>query len=139
MSSFYNAGERKTRPGVYKRYENVGSSELPGAVVGVFAIAITAKYGPLDTVTAITREDLTKFKAMYGTGGTADAVNALFAGGATKVFVYRLGSGGGKATVDLNGSSNGACVTLTTKYETDMALNVTVKEKLVKSDKKDYD
>ena len=130
MSSFYNAGERKIRPGVYKRYENVGASELPGAVIGVFAIAITANYGPLDTVTAITREDLAKFKAMYGTGGTTDAVNALFAGGATKVFVYRLGTGGGKSTVELKDSSSTSGVTLTTKYETSMALNVTVKEKL---------
>ena len=130
MSSFYNVGERKIRAGVYKRYENVGSSELPGAVVGVFAIAITSKYGPLDTVTAITREDLAKFKAMYGTGGTADAVNALFAGGATKVFVHRLGTGGEKATVTLKDGSDSDGVTLTTKYETDMALNVTVKEKL---------
>lgn len=129
-SPFYNVGEKKIRPAVYKRYENVGTSETPGAIYGVFAIPIHASNGPLATVTSFVRDALDEFKAMYGTGGTTDAVNALFAGGATKVYVYRLGTGGAKASADLSGSDDTALVTLTTKYETDMSFNVSVKDKL---------
>ena len=40
MGSFYNVGEQKIRPGVYRRYENVGESSTPSAIYGVFAMAI---------------------------------------------------------------------------------------------------
>lgn len=129
-SPFYNVGEKKIRPGVYKRYENVGQSPTPGAVYGIFAIPIHASNGPLATVTSFTPDRLDEFKAMYGSAGTTDAVLALFNGGATKVFVYRLGTGGSKASVTLTGGESAELVKVTSKYETDLALNVTIKEKL---------
>lgn len=101
MGSFYNVGEQKIRPGVYRRYENVGESSTPGAIYGVFAMAIHSDIGPLATVSTYGRDDIDEFKKTYGTSGTADAVLKLFEGGATKVFVYRLGTGGAKATVTL--------------------------------------
>lgn len=130
MGTFYNVGEQKVRPGVYRRYENVGVSGIPSAIYGIFAMAIHADIGPLATVSAYGKEDIDEFKKTYGTGGTADAVLKLFEGGATKVFVYRLGSGGTKASVSLKSSSDTDLVTLSTKTETDSEFSVTVKAKL---------
>jgi hypothetical protein len=129
MGSFYNLGEKKIRPGVYRRYENVGSSDTPGAVYGVFAIAIHAMNGPLATVSSYSRDDIEDFKNTYGTEGTADAVLALFDGGATKVHVYRLGSGGTNGEVAISESET-TLVNIKTKYPTSIPFSITVKEKL---------
>lgn len=125
-SPFYNVGERKVRPGVYKRYENVGAAETPGAVSGIVAIPIQAESGPLAKVNVFGSDELAAFYALYGTGGTADAVQALFEGGASKVYVYRLGTGGTAPSLTLQ---EGALV-LTSKYVTTQSLNVTIKEAL---------
>lgn len=130
MGAFYNIGEKKVRPGVYRRYENVGSSSTPGAIYGVFAMAIHSDIGPLATVSTYGPEDIEDFKKTYGTGGTTDAVLKLFEGGATKVFVYRLGTGGAKASATLKASGDTELVTLTTKTETEKEFSVTVKSKL---------
>lgn len=124
-SPLYNLGEKKIRPGVYKRYENVGAAELPEAVYGVFAIPIHAVNGPLATVIKVTQDTLADFLAMVGAGGTEDAISAIFAGGATTVYAYRLGTGGTQASITL---SEG--LTLTTKYPTTQNFNVTVRAKL---------
>lgn len=130
MGSFYNLGEQKVRPGVYRRYENVGASDTPAAIYGVFAIAIHSDIGPLSTVSSFAKDSIDDFTKMYGKGGTTDAVQALFDGGATKVFVYRLGTGGTKATVTLNDATTTQLVTLTTKTETSQEFAVTIKDKL---------
>ena len=64
MSSFYNIGEKKDRPGVYKQYDKAGESEIPGAVYGVFAYPVHADNGPVNTVTTFTKDDIEDFKAM---------------------------------------------------------------------------
>ena len=101
MGALFRAGEQKVRPGVYRRKEKKGSAVVPGAVYGVFAIPVHAKFGPLKTVTTFSQDQLSDLKAMYGTGGTVDAAITLFEGGATKLFVYRLGAGGTAASVSL--------------------------------------
>ena len=130
MGALYNVGEQKIRPGVYRRYENVGGGETPGAVYGVFAIAVHADIGPLGKVLSFGTEDVEDVKKTYGTGGTVDAIQALFDGGATKVFVYRLGTGGTKASITLNDADTTGLVTLTTKTETATEFSVTIKSKL---------
>lgn len=125
-SPFYSVGEKKVRPGVYKRYENVGAGETPGAVFGVVAIPIHADSGPLGTVNLFGSADIAAFLALYGSGGTADAVQALFDGGASQVYVYRLGTGGTAPSLELQ---DGA-LTLTSKYVTTQSLNVTIKAAL---------
>lgn len=129
MGSFYNVGELKNRPGVYRRYENVGNGEIPTAIKGVFAIAIHANNGPLDTVSVFTKEDIDEFKQIYGTGETADAVLALFDGGATKVYVYRLGTGGTNGAAAISASET-TLLTISTKYPTSIPFKVTIKTKL---------
>lgn len=130
MGSIYNIGDQKIRPGVYRRYENVGLNSVPGAVYGVFAIPIHASFGPLATVSTFERDEVDELTKMYGTEGTVDAALALFDGGATKVHVYRLGTGGTKATASLKSSSDTSLVTLSTKYETSKPFSVTIKAKL---------
>lgn len=137
MSSFYNVGEKKVRPGVYKRYENVGKSEVPAAIKGVFAITIHADNGPLDTVSVFTKDTIDEFKKLYGTGGTADAVLALFDGGATKVYVYRLGTGGSNGEAAISASET-TLLTISTKYPTSLPFKVVIKEKLGTTETKQF-
>lgn len=125
MGALYRAGENKIRPGVYRRFEKSGIGEANGAIYGVFAIPVHAEFGPLDKVTTFDSDQVGEFKQMYGTGGTADAVLALFDGGATKVHVFRLGTGGTVASVKV-----GEIATLSTKYPTDANYNITIKEVL---------
>ena len=138
MGALFRAGEQKIRPGVYRRYENTGSAAVPGAVYGVFAIPVHANFGPLATVSTFSNDQLSDLKAMYGTGGTVDAALTLFEGGATKVFVYRLGTGGTAASVSLQaeGETGGVVATLTTKYPTSDEYNITIKPVLGDSMKK---
>ena len=138
MAATYNIGETKIRPGVYRRYEKSGASSIVSAIYGVFAIAVQADFGPLAAVT--THSDVDSLKKMYGTGGTVDAALSLFDGGATKVFVYRLGTGGSKGALALKDTADGAAdvVTLTTRYETDKALSVTIREKLSDDARKEF-
>lgn len=135
MGAIYNAGENKTRPGVYRRYEKTGANETPGAIYGVFIIPVHANFGPLGKVTTFEPDQINELKALYGTTGTVDAALALFAGGATKVNLYRLGSGGKTASVEVAGA-NGTVATLTTKYPTDSNYNITIKPKLDDATKK---
>lgn len=138
MAATYNLGETKIRPGVYRRYEKAGSAIVASAIYGVFAIPVQASFGPLGAVTAHTEADT--LKKMYGLDGTVDAALALFNGGATKVLVYRLGTGGTKGTLTLKDTTDGGAdaVTLTTRYETSKAYTVTIREKLSDDARKEF-
>lgn len=129
MGAIYRAGETKIRPGVYRRYEKTGAQETPGAIYGVFAIMVHADFGPLAEVKTFETDQILELKTLYGTGGTVDAALALFAGGATKVHVYRLGTGGTEASVAV-ASDSGTIATLKTKYPTGTTYNITIKPKL---------
>ena len=126
MGAIFRAGEQKIRPGVYRRYENAGGSSVPGAIYGVFAITVHADFGPLNTVSTFEKDQVNELKEMYGTGGTVDAALALFEGGATKVNIYRLGSGGKVASAEIAGDS-GTLATLETKYPTANKFNYSLK------------
>ena len=131
MSGLYRQGEHKIRPGVYRRYENAGSNDIPGAILGVFAVTVQANFGPLNTVSVFEKDQLEELKAMYGTGGTVNAALALFEGGANKVFVYRLGTGGTQASLEINAATGSTKVaTLKTKYPTADNFNITIKDRL---------
>lgn len=125
MGALYRAGEQKIRPGAYRRFEESGISNMIGAIYGVFAIPVHAEFGPLATVTAFESDQVGELKQMYGDGGTVDAALALFDGGATKVHVYRLGTGGKTGSVKV-----GDIATLSTKYPTAENYNITIKETL---------
>lgn len=130
MGALYRAGETKIRPGVYRRYENVGKNDTLGARYGMFAIPVHADFGPLETVSVFEPDQINELKQMYGTGGTVDAALALFDGGATKVYIYRLGTGGTVSSVDIANADGTAIATVSTKYPTSQNYNITVKAKL---------
>ena len=99
MAGTFTVGERKTRPGVYHRYENAGGIRLAGAINGIGAGVIRANWGPLNKV--IEFEPSTKVSTIYGSGNTEDLITEMFTGGLTSGFFVRVGSGGTAPTLVL--------------------------------------
>lgn len=127
-SIFYNEGEVKTRPGVYQRHTNSGFNAPVSSQDGYCAIPVQAAWGPLGKVVRnIVASDLTKNygSGTYGAGYTVPAAAALFEGGASVVYTYRMGSGGDKASKEITGG-----LTATAKYPGTMPVSVAVQEKL---------
>ena len=134
MPVFYNEGEIKKRPGVYQRHTNIGGGAEVSVRDGICAIPVQAAWGPLGKVIVNnTIADLTKNygTGTYGTGYTVPAAAAMFNGGASTVYTYRLGTGGKKATKEL---AEG--LTATAKHPGTMPISVAVQEKIGDSTKK---
>lgn len=135
MAIFYNEGEKKVRPGVFQRYSDTGHNTLVGASDGICAIPVQANWGPLGKVVVQNqRSALTKNygTGTYGTGYTIPAAEAMFDGGATTVYTYRLGTGGKQATLSMDG------LTVTAKYPGTMPISVAVQAKLGDATKKQF-
>lgn len=136
MAIFYNEGEVKTRPGVYQRHTNSGFNAPVSSQDGYCAIPVQAAWGPLGKVVRnIVASDLTKNygSGTYGTGYTVPAAAAMFDGGASIVYTYRMGSGGEKASKEITTG-----LTATAKYPGTMAVSVAVQEKLGDSTTKKF-
>lgn len=138
MAIFYNEGEVKIRPGVYQRYSNIGLSATPGAQDGICAIPIQASWGPLGVVVRNAYGELTNNygSGEYGAGYTVPAAQAMFDGGATTVYTYRMGSGGKKASLALQ-KADGDAVTARAKYEGTQAIGLSLLPKIGDSSKKE--
>lgn len=118
MGIFFTSGEKKTRAGVYQRYENAGTPQIAGATNGIAACVVKSDWGPLGAVQ--TFESAEAAKKLYGTGGTVHVIEELFNGGAVRVHAVRMGSGGTKGTFTLKDSTPGTgvdAVSVTAKYE----------------------
>ena len=128
-SVFYNNElEAKKRPGVYQRHANVGFETPTGAQDGYCAIPIKASWGPLGKVLKnVTASDLEKNygPGSYGTAHTVQAATAMFKGGASVVYTYRMGTGGKTATKEITTG-----LTATAKYPGTLAISIAVQEKL---------
>lgn len=136
MAVFYNEGETKKRPGVYQRHTNVGFDNLSGVQDGICAIPIKASWGPLGKVVRNTlASDLTNTygKGEYGAGYTVPAAEAMFKGGATTVYTYRMGTGGTAASKEL---ADG--LTVTAKHVGKMPISVAVQTKLGDTSRKQF-
>lgn len=134
MAVFYNIGENKSRPGVYQRHVNSGASAPVGSQDGICAIPIQASWGPLGKVlTNSNAGDLTRNYGIgtYGAGYTVPAAAAMFDGGASVVYTYRLGTGGKQATLSL---AEG--LTATAKYPGTLKISLSVQSKIGDSTKK---
>ena len=135
MAVFYNAGETKKRPGVYQRHSNVGFDSLSAAQDGICAIPVKANWGPVGKVLKnALASDLEK---NYGSGEysanyTVPAASAMFEGGASVVYTYRLGTGGTAASITLRDTADGAqdAVVITAKYPGSRAFTCSVRAKL---------
>lgn len=132
MGIFFSAGETKTRPNVYQRYEKTGDNASSSAIVGVLAVPVQAEWGPLGKVTV--HESSNSIRNTYGESLTVDAALETFKGGAIKVYCYRLGTGGKKASVDLKSDSGTASATVTALYEGTKDIRVSVRAKSVTGD-----
>ena len=95
MGIFFTVGEKKKRPGVYQRYENVGGVSIAGATDGIVACCIRSNWGECNKVH--TFESIEQAKLVLGNGGengTVSLLTEIFTGGAKKVYCVRLGSDG---------------------------------------------
>lgn len=133
MAIFFNDGEKKVRPGVYQRYTNVGFDTLASARDGICAIPVRASWGPVGKViknTVQSQLDKNYGSGAYSANYTVPAAKAMFDGGASTVYTYRLGTGGEKASLTVDE------LTVTAKYPGAMALSVAVQTKLGEANNK---
>ena len=139
MSIYYKEGEEKIRAGVFQRYSNITSPSAPAAQDGICAIPIRASWGPLGEVVKNVNGDLKKNYGAgeYSNGFTAPAAQAMFDGGATTVYTYRLGAGGKKAGLNVQNSENQDAVTATAKYEGAFPIVLSILPKLGDASKKE--
>lgn len=136
MSVIYKVGETKKRPGIYRRHSNIGLTTLASGQDGICAIPVKAEWGPLGVVVRNTRpSDLTDTygTGTYGTAYTVPAAEAMFKGGASTVYTYRLGTGGKEAQYQVEGEFS-----VDAKYVGTMEIAVEVKAKLGDATKKQF-
>lgn len=136
MSVLYNLGEAKKRPGVYRRHSNIGQGSIPGGQDGICAIPVQATWGPLGKV--LRNSSASNLTENYGTGTygttyTVPAAEAMFKGGASVVYTYRMGTGGKKASLEV---ADG--LTVTAKYPGTLAISIEIKAKLGDDTKKQF-
>lgn len=141
MGVFFTVGEKKKRPGVYQRYENIGGTSVAGAINGVVACCVRSNWGELGKV--LTFESVEAAKAAFGDGGstgTVDLLTEVFIGGATKVYCIRLGNGGAKGTVKLKDTTEEPldAVVMTAKSEGDREFQYTIRSVLGDSASKEF-
>ena len=134
MAVFYNVGENKRRPGLYQQHVNSGASAPIGSQDGICAIPVQASWGPLGKVLVNSNaSDLTRSygHGTYGAGYTVPAAAAMFDGGASVVYTYRLGTGGKQASLELASG-----LTATAKYPGTMKISLSVQAKIGDTNKK---
>lgn len=116
MGIFFTAGETKKRPGIYQRYENIGSTPAAGALNGVAAALFQSDWGKLNEVVNMT--DPTQISSNFGSAGTTSVLQEIFNGGASTLRAVRIGTGGtqGSAVIKDTATTPANAVTLTLKY-----------------------
>lgn len=131
MGIFFTVGEKKKRPGVYQRYENVGGVSIAGATDGIVACCIRSNWGELGKVH--TFESIEAAKLALGNGGengTVSLLTEIFTGGAKKVYCVCLGSGGTKSSIKLLDTAGTEAVTMTAKWEGNRQLSYLIRKVL---------
>ena len=138
--SVFQVGEQKVRPGVYVRVTNIG--EPPEAIVpqGIVAALFRASWGPLGEVVYLENADAVI--GVFGSTGTVDTALEAFRGGCRRVVAYRLGTGGGKALLnlqDLQDDESTNVVKIEARYEGARGNNfaVTVRDSLADETKRE--
>ena len=142
MGIFFTVGEKKKRPGVYQRYENVGGVSVAGATDGIVACCVKSNFGELSKV--MTFESVEAAKAALGNGsiaGTVDMLTEIFTAGAKKIYCVRLGSGGTKGSVKLKDTTENTpadAINIIAKSEGDRAFTFTVRKVLGDENSKEF-
>jgi len=113
--SVFQAGEQKIRPGVYVRVTNIGEPQEAIVPQGIVAALFRASWGPLGEVVYLENADAVI--GVFGSTGTVDTALEAFRGGCRRVVAYRLGTGGGKALLNLQDAGSTNVVKIEAKYE----------------------
>ena len=134
MSGFFVVGEKKERPGVYKRYENAGGVEAAGARSGVGCALVTGNWGALNT--PVTIDQSTDISTVIGAGSGYDAITAFMAAGVEECVVVRVGNGGTPASITLKDTTASTAVDAVTLTGTNVisSLIFSILATAVKSD-----
>src|SRR5690625_109161 len=125
----WRLGENKKRPGTYVRWVNVGGSEPRPVNLGVCATVTQLNWGELGKPFRLERSQMDNLKEYVGTGVGAAAIRQAFLGGATFVWVLRIGDGGKKGTVTIE-SDDAKSLVFQTLYETDREFQVLTRESI---------
>jgi len=113
--SVFQIGEQKVRPGVYVRVTNIGEPQEAIVPQGIVAALFRASWGPLGEVVYLENADAVI--DVFGSTGTVDTALEAFRGGCRRVVAYRLGTGGGKALLNLQDTESTNVVKIEAKYE----------------------
>lgn len=131
MASFFAIGEKKTRPGVYIRYENWGTPPVAGVDDGKCAAVFRSNWGPLGQALVLEKsEDLAKKYGDGGESGTTAVPMEQFKGGARLVYAVRLGKGGTPGVYCIKDEQGTPVVQLTLKYPGSRRMDVTIRPTL---------
>ena len=129
MGGYFTLGERKERPGVYKRYENAGN-DTTGVEEKIAAAVVTGNWGPLNTPIHV--DSGVDVKPIIGTGTGATVLNEIFADGPSEAIVVRCGNGGTKGTATLSDTASpaAAVIDIETKYVGNREFSIGIKPAL---------
>jgi len=131
MASFFIIGEKKTRPGVYFRYENYGTPPIAGVDDGKCAAVFRSNWGPIGQATVLEQyEDIAKKYGDGGENGTTAVPMEQFNGGARLVYGIRLGTGGTPGVYNIEDAQRESVIQLTLKYPGSRKLAVTIRPTL---------
>jgi hypothetical protein len=128
MAGTFIPGETKVRPGTYYNVQKNDGGTLPGATDGVVAVLFRSDFGPLCQVTEL--QNTEDYEAVFGNGGTTDALKYAIEGGARTLMAIRVGSGGTPAQMTLKDSDDKDAVKITAKYPGAKEFSVTIKDVL---------
>ncbi len=132
MASFFIIGEKKTRPGVYFRYENWGTPPIAGVDDGKCAAVFRSNWGPLGQAVVLEQyEDIAKQYGDGGENGTTAVPLEQFKGGARLVYALRLGTGGTHGAYEIRDAAGESVVHLILKYPGSRRLAVTIRPTLM--------
>ena len=124
MASFFIVGEKKTRPGVYLRYENYGTPPIAGVDDGKCAAVFRSNWGPVGQAVVLEQfEDITKKYGDGGESGTTAVPMEQFKGGARLVYAIRLGNGGTQGMYNIEDEQSETVLRLILKYPGSRKLN----------------
>ena len=135
MGIFFTPGETKKRPGIYQRYENVGTPQGAGAINGICAAVFKSNWGPQNKVQVL--DSLDQAITIYGKQAADSILSQLFYGGAEKVIAVRIGSQGEKGTATLADAAKNNVITLTLKHQGNREFQYIVRECLGDAGKKE--
>lgn len=123
----FKLGETKARPGTYWRHTNVGGPEPRIVNLGVNATIAQLNWGPVGKPFRVERHQMDNLKEVVGVGVGADAIRQAFLGGATYIWVLRIGDGGEKGTLTIE-SDDLQSLVFQTLHETDRKYQIITRE-----------